>query len=89
MNKNGQGIRDSINIQLSLKMLAKKLGKYAEFCAANDRMREGKASVLVNPQRKYNLDSDLMPLLEKICGEHLGDNPNNPNHPLNAWKRFA
>lgn len=76
----------SINVHESLKMLARKCDKYAQFVQAFARKREGKASVLVNPEKAYKFQAEYMPLLEQICGSRLGENPNDPTHPLYRWK---
>lgn len=79
-----------INVHESLKMLAVKTGKYATFCRAYAMKKVGENNYeYVNPKLKYDFDSDMMPLLESICGPTLGENPKNPNHPLNVWKRFT
>lgn len=76
----------SINVHESLKTLARKCDKYAQFVQAFARKREGKASVLVNPEKAYKFQAEYMPLLGEICGSRLGENPNTPTHPLYGWK---
>lgn len=79
-----------INVHESLKMLSVKMGKYATFCRAYAMKKVGENNYeYVNPKLKYDFDADMKPMLQEICGSRLGENPKNPNHPINAWKRFA
>lgn len=75
-----------INIDLALNILSWKTGKYTAKCEAYRRKKINDVWVWACPDLKYDFDSEMMPLLEAICGNRLGDNPNLPDHPIRTWK---
>ena len=84
---NDQELTYRINVHESLKMLAVKTGKYTAFCRAYAMKKVGENRYeYVNPKLKYDFDSEMMQLLESICGPMLGENPHDPRHPVRNWK---
>ena len=75
-----------ININRALTILAIKMGKYSDMCRAYVHVKDNGRWVWANPELKWNFDSEMMPLLERICGSSLGENPDQPNHPIQKWK---
>lgn len=70
----------------TLMILAFKRGKYAEMCRAYVHVKDGESWTWANPELKFKFDSEMIPLMESICGSSLGENPDNPNHPIRKWK---
>lgn len=75
-------------INKALAILAYKTGKYAEMCRAYVHVKDGDRWIYANPEMKFRFDSEMMPLLEQVCGSALGENPDNPNHPIRKWKEI-
>ena len=84
---NETALRRNINIRESLKMLSRKCSKYSDMCRAYARTKfaDGKWDWTF-PKLHDDFEREMMPLLEQICGDRLGENPNDPSHPLYRWK---
>lgn len=77
-----------LNIQKTMDLLCWHIGKYAQLCTAYCTQKVGKDKYeYKNPGLKHQFDSEIFPMLEQICGEHLGENPNHPNHPIQVFIR--
>lgn len=83
------GIKRRINCRETLKLLSIKLGRYADFCTAYSYEKINGKYQYKNPNLKNAFDADMMPTLERICGNRLGDNPNDPTHPIRLYKGVA
>lgn len=87
MTQADEQIQRNVNVREAMKVLAIKTGKYALMCRAYSMKKvDDRHYELVNPKLKYDFDSEMMPLLESICGPTLGENPHHPNHPVRTWK---
>lgn len=76
-----------INVDEALRILCIKIGKYADLCTAYVHEKINGKYVYKYPNLKHDFDNEMMPLLEKICGNKLGDNPYDPNHPIQRYGR--
>lgn len=77
-----------INRQEAMRILSIKMGKYSQFCNAYETVLvEGKRKFR-NPGLKNSFDSQMMPILEHVCGNELGENPHDPRCRLQQWRKF-
>lgn len=87
MTQADEQIQRNVNVREAMRILSIKTGKYALMCRAYSRRKvDEKRYELVNPKLKYDFDSEMMQLLESICGPMLGENPHDPRHPVRTWK---
>lgn len=76
-----------INVRETLRLLAYRLGRYADMCKAYETQKVGKDQYeYKNPGLKQHFDHEMLPFLEKVCGKWLGENPNMPWHPIQKFK---
>lgn len=86
MMVNAEEMIRRINIHEALKILAWKIGMYNRMCSVFVKVKVDGRYVYANPEKKYAFESEFMPMLEEICGDRLGDNPNLPDHPIRRWQ---
>ena len=79
-----------INVMETLRLLAWKCGRYHKMMEAYLTIKVTKDKwEYKNPGLKHQFDSEMYPLMEKICGNRLGDNPFSPDHPIQKYKGVA
>lgn len=76
-----------VNIAMTLQILAHKLNRDAEYIKAYaTELGPNGQRVSKYPGLKHDFDSQVIPFMHKICGNWLGQNPNDPHHPIQRYK---
>lgn len=78
-----------INIDEALRIMCIKMNKYADLCHAHSVEKINGKYEYKYPGLKHDFDSEMMPLLEKICGNMLGQNPYDPDHPVQKIRNYV
>lgn len=75
-------IMAAVNVQETVKMYAIYLGIYDEFVRAYVMTGEGKCRHYCNPGLHDGFERKVMPALQELCGNRLGENPHSQLHPV-------